>query len=413
MTRREVWAVGLGQCVSWGVLYYAFGVLIVPVERDLGVARSVVVGAFSLALLVSAATSPWVGTLVDRGHGPFVVQAGGLAAAGLLALWALAPSVVLSYLVWAALGLCMSAILYEPIFAIVGKAVDHPGDRLRAIATITVFGGFASSVFLPLTGVLVDRIGWRAAVGMLAAGLALTTLAVHRFAFATVARPRPTFGLRATVGKQAVPPRPAVAQGAMAGRQEVSPPLAAPQGTLAGKQGALIAVFTASSFAATALAANLVPALMERGLSPTSAAWFGGLFGIMQLPGRLLFAKNTSAVTPMALLSTSMGLQVTGLLTLTVSHTPMGIGVGVALFACGSGLATVARPYFVLLIYGQDRAGAMNGVFARPQQLARAAGPPSAAVLAGAGGYGVVFAGLAVPLLIAVVYLRPCSSRSE
>ena len=57
---------------------------------------------------------------------------------GLLALWALVPSVVLSYLVWAALGLRMAAILYEPIFAIVGKAIDHAGDRLRAIATITV-----------------------------------------------------------------------------------------------------------------------------------------------------------------------------------------------------------------------------------------------------------------------------------
>ena len=396
MTRREVWTVGLGQCASWGVLYYAFRVLIVPVERDLAVARWVVVGAFSLALLVSAVVSPHVGKLVDRGHGPSVVQAGGLTAAGLLALWALAPSVVLSYLVWAALGLCMSAILYEPIFAIVGKAVDHAGDRLRAIATITVFGGFASSVFLPLTGVLVERLGWRAAVGTLAAGLALTPLAVHRLAFANVARPGSAVAQGAMAGRQAVPPRPAVAQRAMAG-----------------KQGVLIAVFTASSFAAAALAANLVPALMERGLSPTTAAWFGGLFGIMQLPGRVLFAKNTGAVTPLMLLGTSMALQVTGLLTLAVTHAPVGIGTGVALFACGSGLATIARPYLVLVFYGQDRAGEMNGVFARPQQLARAAGPVSAAVLAGAGGYGAVFAGLAVPLLIAAWYLKPFSSRSE
>ena len=30
MTTRAVWAIGLGQCVNWGVLYYAFGVLLVP-----------------------------------------------------------------------------------------------------------------------------------------------------------------------------------------------------------------------------------------------------------------------------------------------------------------------------------------------------------------------------------------------
>ena len=78
-----------------------------------------------------------------------------------------------------------------------------------------------------------------------------------------------------------------------------------------------------------------------------------------------------------------------------------------------SSFAATARPYLVLVFYGQDRAGEMNGVFARPQQLARAAGPVSAAVLAGAGGYGAVFAGLAVPLLIAAWYLKPFSSRSE
>ena len=121
MTRREIWTIGLGQCVGWGVLYYAFGVLMVPVERDLHVARWIVAGAFSVALLVSAVASPYVGKIVDRGHGPFMVQAGGLTAAALLALWALAPNIYLTYVIWAALGLCMSAILYEPVFAIVGR----------------------------------------------------------------------------------------------------------------------------------------------------------------------------------------------------------------------------------------------------------------------------------------------------
>lgn len=164
----------------------------------------------------------------------------------------------------------------------------------------------------------------------------------------------------------------------------------------------LIALFTSSSFAGAALATNLIPALMERGLSPTTAAAFGGLFGIMQLPGRFAFAKNTGAVTPMALLGASVGLQVAGLLTLAATHGPVGIGAGVALFAGGSGLATVARPYLVLVFYGQDRAGEMNGVFARPQQLARAAGPVTAAALAGVTGYGVVF-GILAALMLAVL----------
>jgi len=342
MTRGEVWATGLGQCVSWGVLYYAFGVLVVPVERELGVARWVVVGAFSVALLVSAVAS---------------------------------PNVVLSYLIWAALGVCMAAVLYEPIFGIVGKAVADAGDRLRAIATITVFGGLASTVFLPLTGALVDGWGWRPAVGILAALLAIATVGVHRLVFAGKAPSR-----------QAVPPRPVVSS-----RQ-----------ALLSRPAALMAVFAASSFAAAALAANLVPALVDRGLLPTAAAALGGVFGIMQLPGRLLFARRTGSISPRALLATSVGLQVAGLLVLAASDSFAPIAGGVALFAGGSGLATVARPYLVLVFYGQDRAGEMNGVFARPQQLARAAGPVAAAALAGVTGYGVVFAILAA-LLLAVL----------
>ena len=372
MTRREVWATGLGQCVSWGVLYYAFGVLVVPVEREFGVARWVVVGAFSVALLVSAVASPQVGRLVDRGQGPFVVQAGGLAAAALLAVWALVPNVVLSYLIWAALGVCMAAVLYEPIFGMVGKAVADVGDRLRAIATITVFGGLASTVFLPLTGALVDGLGWRPAVGILAAMLAIVTVSVHRAVFAGEAISRPTFAPSASVGKQELPSRLI----------------------------SLLALFTVSSFAGAALATNLVPALVDRGLLPQAAAALGGVFGIMQLPGRLLFARRTGFLSPRALLATSVGLQVAGLLVLAALDSFAPIAGGVALFAGGSGLATVARPYLVLVFYGQDRAGEMNGVFARPQQLARAAGPVAAAALAGVSGYGVVFGMLAALLLV-------------
>ena len=83
------------------------------------------------------------------------------------------------------------------------------------------------------------------------------------------------------------------------------------------------------------------------------------------------------------------------------------IATGVALFAAGSGLATLARPYLVAMFYEADRAGEMNGRFARWQQLARAGGPVSAAALAGVTSYGVVFGILAAVLsAVAVVLSR-------
>ena len=380
MTARAVWAIGIGQCVGWGVLYYAFGVLLVPVEQELGVARWIVAGAFSSALLVSALAAPSIGRLTDRGHGPAVMRAGGLVAAGLLAVWAAAPSISTTYAAWGGLGLCMAAVLYEPVFAIVGRAIGDAADRLRAIATITVFGGFASTIFLPLTAWLVERSGWQRAVYALAAMLVLVTVVVHRAAFQSEsARHRRVDTLSA---------------------QEANP---ADRAGLVG----LILTFGSSSFVSAALATNLIPALIERRFSATTAATFAGLFGVMQLPGRLLIMNGRFALSPSQMIWGSLGLQTMGLAALVAGTSTPVIALGVTVFACGSGLATLARPYLVLVLYGAGRAGQINGVIARWQQLARAGGPVAVAALAAINGYGPVFGVLAGLLaVVGVIVVR-------
>jgi MFS family permease len=377
---RSIWPIGAGQLVNWGVLYYAFGVLLVPVEETLGVARWLVAGAFSTALLVSAAAAPAVGRLADRGQGPAVMQAGGLVAAGLLIAWAAMPTVFVTYLAWAGLGVCMAAILYEPVFTIVGRAFCESESRLRAIATVTIMGGLASTAFLPGTTFLVTELGWRGAVIVLAAIIAITTLAVSRLAFADL-----TFSFR-----------------------ELRDAVAGTQGERAPAESRLnrfIAVFSISSIVNSALASNIVAALIERQLSPARAAAIGGLFGVMQLPGRVLMTSRSFAPGPFQLLVVSFGLQIVGLLTLMASA-QVALWMGVAVFACGSGLTTLARPYLVVHVYGHERAGVVNGVIARGQQLARAAGPVSAAALAAGAGYSRMFAILAVLLVAAVTLVN-------
>lgn len=382
MTRQAVWTIGVGQCVSWGVLYYAFSVWLVPVERDLGAARWLVTGAFSTALLVSAVAAPAVGALTDRGRGPAVMQAGGLIAAGLLVLWAAAPSLWMSYLTWSLLGLCMAAVLYEPAFAIVGRAIQDGRHRLRALGTITVLGGLASTIFLPFTAWLVDRFGWRRSVCGLALCLAGTTTAVYWSALR-----RPIKRGRSTRAEHST------------GVQSIDSPFQ--RRNL--RVSSLSLPFASASFASSALVTNLVPALLERGLSATTAATFAGLFGVMQLPGRLLVMNGRFALSATRLVWVSLGLQVAGLISLVSTKSSLPIAVAVTLFACGSGLATIARPYLVVELYGPERAGHLNGTIARAQHFARAAGPVSGAALAAAGGYGAVFAVLAALLLAAMV----------
>jgi hypothetical protein len=374
MPSRFVTTLGIGQCVNWGVLYYAFAVLLVPVERDLGLPRWAVAGAFSLSLVTSAAFAPAVGRWIDRGHGPAVMRIGGYMAAALLTVWALAPTAGTLYLVWAGLGMCMAAVLYEPAFVIVGRAFDDPADRLRALAAVTVFGGLASTVFLPLTAFLVRAFDWRGAVGALAFVLAASTCLVSRFGFRQTVR---------TEFSKAAEPAPASPD--RSGERRVG-------------FVSLLVVFSAASLSSAAFTTNLIPALGERDVPVQSAAMLGGLLGVMQLPGRALLMHGRIGASPERLLLVCFLLQAAGLLTLALARPLPVIAIAIALFAAGAGLATLARPHLVQTMFGIAQAGRLNGRLARSQQLARAAGPVVAAWIAAAAGYSFMF------LLLAVVF---------
>jgi MFS family permease len=345
-----IWAIGCGQLVNWGVLFFAFGVLLIPLQNEFDAPRWLVAGAFSAGLLVSAVAAPAVGRLADRGQGPAVMQAGGLLAAGLLIAWAAVPTIVSTYIVWAALGLCMASILYEPVFAIVGRAYADTEDRLRAIATVTVMGGLASTVFLPGTSALVTRFGWRGAIVALAILIAVTTLIVTQFAFRD--RAWSTRTVRDAILDSSLPSGGAALPGI----------------------DRMVVIFVLSIIVNSAVSSNLVASLIDRGLAPTLAASVAGSFGIMQLPGRVLLSSARITPPPVPLLLASFALQIIGLLALMVDGT-IAMWIGVIVFAGGTGLTTLARPYLVLHQYGPERAGRANGIIARGQQIARAAGP--------------------------------------
>ncbi len=366
-------------------MYFAFGVLLVPLEQFLDAPRWLVAGAFSLSLLVSAFAATAIGRLADRGQGPVVMQAGGLIASVLLIGWAAWPTLISTYVAWALLGLCGAAILYEPAFAIVGRAFSDPAGRMRAIATVTVMGGLASSVFLPSTAALNERLGWRGtaiAIGLL---IAASTLIVRRIAFSDLEWSTQTI-------------RDAIVSDASEDATIALPRL-----------HAFASVFAVSAIVNSAVAANMVAALIDGGFAPTLAASIAGLFGVMQLPGRLLMT-TTFTPGPVRLIVASFALQIAGLIALMV-HSTTALVAGVILFAMGAGLTTLARPYLVLHTYGPERAGHANGVIARAQQIARAAGPVSAAAAAGTTGYPVVFGALATLLIAASTFVGIGSTK--
>lgn len=371
MTPRAVIGLGIGQLVNWGVLYYAFAMLVQPLERELGVPTWVVTGAFSVALLMSALLAPTVGRWGDRDRGALLIQAGGIVAAAVLVAWTFMPGVLTLYVVWAGLGFCMAATLYEPAFVIVGRAYDDPARRLRALAAVTLFGGLASTVFLPGTAFLVEAVGWRGAVLVLAALLVMSTGITSIFVF----RHMPATPLRSGAARSA--------------------PQAPDAGTEPRRFLYVVACFALATFASAGFAANLVPALGERGASTAIAAMLGGLMGVMQLPGRALLMYGALAGSPARLVATSLLLHAFGLAAVAFAPSMLGVALGTIAFALGAGLTTLVRPYLIQTMFSSGSGGYLNGRLARHQQLARAVGPLVIAWLGSVVGYAAAFAVIA------------------
>src|SRR5437868_14135659 len=135
---------GITETISWGVLYYAFTVYLAPMEAELGWSRGDMTGAFSVALLLAGLAAIPVGRWLDR-HGPrLLMTLGSIAGSGLVIAWSQVYSIPALYIIWAAIGLTMSATLYDPAFATASRWFET--RRVQALTAITLVAGFASTV---------------------------------------------------------------------------------------------------------------------------------------------------------------------------------------------------------------------------------------------------------------------------
>lgn len=150
---------GVAQIFAWGSSYYLLAVLAQPIVNDTGWPLAWVVGGLSFGLLVAGIVSPHVGDSIQRLGGRLVLSAStGLMATGLAGL-ALSPNLALYIASWLVLGVGMGAGLYDAAFATVGRLYGL--SARTAIATLTLFGGFASTVCWPLSALFVSMFGWR------------------------------------------------------------------------------------------------------------------------------------------------------------------------------------------------------------------------------------------------------------
>lgn len=372
------------QTLGYGVLYYAFGVLVKPMEAELGWTRAQTSGAFSLGLLMAGLAAVPVGRLVDQQGARLLMTLGSLAGVLLMFAWSRVATLPALYVVWAGIGLAMSAVLYEVAFTVV--AVWFRQHRRDATFLITMVAGLASTIFIPLTTWLVGQYGWRNALEMLALLLAVGTVPLH----ALVLRRSP-----AALGLEVDGGGPSNAQSV----PEVSVSTRAALG--AAPFWWLSSAFALARFAGAAVGAHLVPLLLERGYSAGFVALAIGAIGPLQLLGRLIFAPALGRWSLIKVTAVMFGLLALAFAALLVPGA-LGVWVFVALFGVSNGASILSRAGLVADLYGPASYGSINGVLALIVAVVGALAPLLVgAMYAVAGDYTAALWGLALSGLVA------------
>lgn len=363
--RRVLVVLCVTEITSWGILFYAFPVLLGHITTDTGWSATTLTAAFSAGQLVAALAGIPIGRWIDR-HGPRgVMSAGSILTIPALTLVATASHPVWFFAGWLWTGIAMAAVLYPPAFAALTRW--HGANRVRALTVLTLAAGMASTVFAPLTATISMHLDWRATYLVLVVILAVVTVPGH------------WFGLRLPW-----PPRP-VAEPEHANLTDPAP-IARSRSFLA-----LAVALSAAGFASFAVVVTLVPLLTERGLDNGLAAVALGLGGAGQVASRIgysAFAARTSirTRTVVILLAIAATTALLGVFTTAWTLIPAAVAAGMS-----RGVFTLLQATAVSDRWGTGHYGRLTGLLAAPLMITMASAPFAATALASLFGYATTF----------------------
>jgi MFS family permease len=352
-----VW-LSCAQLITWGSVFYTFSLLMGPIERELGLSRAESSLAFSLALLADGLMAYPVGRWIDQGHERRVMAWGSAWVGACLLAHSFIDSLSGFYVVWMALGLGMSATLYAPVFAVVTRR--FPNDFRRAIIIMTFLGGLASTVFIPLSSWLIQALGWRHALWVLALLQWLICLPLHAWFLkgapqnfnASTSSPLPHNDLNEK-------PKPAI------GVHLKRPPF-----------WLLAGFMLMTAIVSSALPAHMVSLLEEAHMSPAWVIAIPASIGVIQVLGRLLlfvFEKHLDVhaankwipcLVPLGLVFLVAG----GLATWAAL-------LFVIFYGLGNGLNTIVKGTAMAQYVSREHVGQLNGLLGLPLAMGRAIAP--------------------------------------
>jgi MFS family permease len=288
---------------------------------------------------------------------------------------------------WLLLGAAMAGMLYDASFAVVTQAFG-PQYR-RGITLITLVGGLASTVFIPLAQLAVDRLGWQGALVALGVFHAGVSMPLHWLGLPRWRAPGREVAVR--------PARERWSEWWREFRQDVGDP----------RFVGLAVWFTGHAAASTGLIFQLVPALQASGAANATILQAIAIFGPMQVLGRFVLTTRGDNFSTLWVGRWAMAALLGAALILLVLPPKLpALAAFAVLFGAGNGVLTILRGTAIAELFGRERYPELNGALSVPAVLAKAASP---LVLAwgwsAVGEVRVVFAGVLLCVLVSAAGL--------
>ncbi len=339
-------ALGILSIVAFGAWFYGYGVLVEPIAVDTGWSDGMLGATYGASLLVAGVAGTAVGHLLDsRGsRTTFLV----LAATSTLAL--LGASVAVHQWSFAILGAVGGGLVgaggyYNATSAVMARLVPH--ERAHGITVLTLFGAFASPIFLPLIGWVVTSAGWRPTLR----GLALSVGLAYLVTALAVPDVRPEEIER--------PPFRSSLQEVMAGRP---------------RRAIVVAVMVAGA-TSSLIIVQQVPAMTDAGMALATASAFAGARGLLQLVGRLPLAPVVVRFGARATLRGSYALMGAGALLLIGAGDVVQASLYALVAGVGIGAMSAAESIHAADVYEGPAMGTHLGVLGLLRGVGGAIGP--------------------------------------
>lgn len=393
------WAFFVILTYSAGTFVYGTPAIVNPVREDLGWSVGAVALAFSLQRLQNGLLAPVVGQIVDRYGARGPIFFGTVLMSSSFIVLGFTSSLWMFYS-----GFLMGSVGLSFQSPSVGfSTVTHWFKRKRAQAlSIVVAGGGFAGILVPAVAFLIDNLGWRHALFVMAGGFWIFSLPIL-----LIIKPRPEpYGYQVDGG-----PPPQATPGAATTPAEDEPEVSFKQAMRSRSFWFLALGFACIQLSITPVLALSFAALEDKGYSRNVIGWVIVAFTLVSVCARFFIGWLADRANKRYIYTACAVLQITGLFCFVAIGSAWTLVPFIVTFGAGYGGTLPLRPAMQVDYFGRKSFGAINGMILTVLSPAAVASPaivgllhnatdsyaPGFILLAGVSGLGIPLVLLSKP----------------